>query len=166
MTQSALSTTIIACGNPSRGDDALGPLLMEALRQHFATAWPPRIKIIEDFQLQVELALDLHACELVLFVDAGEHTPAPFQLYPVQAAAEASYTTHIMSPAAVLFTYQHIYRQAPPTAWLLSVRGEQFELGQGLSPAAEKHFDAALAWLLAFCAAPEKFCCACKDAIS
>jgi Ni,Fe-hydrogenase maturation factor len=33
---------ILACGNPSRGDDALGPLLLERLQNWLDEAWPGR----------------------------------------------------------------------------------------------------------------------------
>ena len=36
-TRSAASVLVFACGNPSRGDDALGPLLLDRLRVWLAT---------------------------------------------------------------------------------------------------------------------------------
>jgi hypothetical protein len=44
-----------------------------------------------------------------------------------------------MSPAAVLDVYQSIKKQTPPPCFLLSIKGEQFELGEGLSANAEQH---------------------------
>ena len=48
-----------------------------------------------------------------------------------------------MSPAAVLATY-HAVVGDPPEAYVLGIRGERFELGEGLSASAEAHLDAAV----------------------
>ena len=61
----ALPVVVFAVGNPSRGDDALGPLLAERIEAAF-----PDIVVISDFQLQIEHALDLVGAELILFIDA------------------------------------------------------------------------------------------------
>ena len=59
---------IFGYGNLSRGDDALGPLLLEHVEQHGDLS---QIEILCDFQLQIEHALDLQNRALVLFVDAS-----------------------------------------------------------------------------------------------
>lgn len=133
----ALQLTVFACGNPSRGDDALGPELMRLLRAKYVHQ--KNIQLIEDFQLQVEHALDLENCHLALFIDADVSCPPPFILTRLQAAQENSYTTHALHPATVLYVYQQICGRAPPPAFLLSLRGEHFELGEPLSQAAKKH---------------------------
>lgn len=135
---------IIAIGNESRGDDALAPLLLRRLQQQAADR---RIELQEDFQLQVEHAADLAGRELVLFVDAGMDTPAPFSFYPIQPDSGRTLFSHAIAPQAVLATYLQVYRQAPPPAFVLCLRGEQFELGEPLSPAGEQHLQQAWAFL-------------------
>ncbi|MDP3326412.1 MAG: Ni/Fe hydrogenase, partial [Hydrogenophaga sp.] len=61
---------VFGWGNPSRGDDALGPLLVEQLAG-LAQMSSGRLECLTDFQLQVEHALDLRGRERVLFVDAA-----------------------------------------------------------------------------------------------
>jgi hypothetical protein len=41
-----------------------------------------------------------------------------------------------MSPAAILAVYEQINAEAPPPAFMLSIRGYEFELGQSLTPQA------------------------------
>ena len=68
----------------SRGDDGLGPLLLARIAE---AGWD-NAELIEDFQLQIEHALDLQGADLALFIDAGKDTPAPFsfrEIFP-QAA--------------------------------------------------------------------------------
>jgi len=130
---------VLAVGNPSRGDDALGPELAARLE----AAALPGVEVITEFQLQVENALDLVGRERVIFVDAGTNTPAPFDLRRVEPAAEFLHTSHALSPEAVLATYLRVTGTAPPEAWVLCVRGESFELGESLSAAAAVYLEAA-----------------------
>jgi hydrogenase maturation protease len=147
-------TLIFGWGNPSRGDDALGPLFVE----HFAELagrhpeWG-EVECLTDFQLQVEHALDLQGRQRVLFVDASLDAPAPCSLVRIEAARDDSFTTHAMSPQAVLKVFADIDDGAPPPCWLLAIRGERYELGDGLSAEAAQNLPAALhaavEWLLA-----------------
>ncbi|MGZ8196374.1 MAG: hydrogenase maturation protease, partial [Methylosarcina sp.] len=59
---------LFAYGNPSRGDDALGPLLLEFVEAHCDLA---EIDLLTDFQLQIEHILDMENRALVLFADAS-----------------------------------------------------------------------------------------------
>lgn len=146
---------VFAYGNPSRGDDALGPqlhdLLAEGRAQH--PEWP-EFELVTDFQLQVEHAVDLEGRDLALFIDASVSCPAPFRLAQLQPAQDARYTTHEMSPQAVLHVYERVYQRPAPPAFLLSVRGESFNLGEPLSPAAVENRDAAWALLVQLCSQP------------
>lgn len=133
---------VFAWGNPSRGDDALGPLFAE----HVESWNLDGVECLTDFQLQVEHALDLRGRERVLFVDASYTALAPFSLTSIHPDQDASFTTHAMTPQAVLHTYAQINGQPPPPSWLLAIRGEAFELGGSLGEAAETHLSAALIW--------------------
>jgi hydrogenase maturation protease len=134
---------VLAVGNPSRGDDALGPLLARRIEGAFL----PGVEVLTEFQLQVENALDLEGRELVLFVDAGTGTPAPFELRRARADTDLLYTSHALAPEAVLATYARVKGAAPPPALVLCIRGESFGLGESLSSAAESNLDAAWSML-------------------
>jgi hydrogenase maturation protease len=146
---------VFTYGNPSRGDDALGPALYEQLDQrqrtgeHFAD-----VEFLTDFQLQVEHALDLRARHWVLFVDASQTAQPPFEFYRLSPAREVAHTTHAMSPAAVLAVYQQVFAIAPPPAFMLSIRGYQYGLGQPLSTQARRHLDEALTFVAGMPIAP------------
>ena len=131
---------IFTWGNPSRGDDALGPAMYELLQHEDLDG----VDLLTDFQLQIEHAVDLEGRERVLFVDASTSASAPFELARLQPEQDASYTTHAMSPQALLTVYRQVYDCAPPPAWLLSIRGYEFGLGLPLSTAANKHLQAAI----------------------
>jgi hydrogenase maturation protease len=124
---------VFAWGNPSRGDDALGPALLELLALRQEKGELTDVELLTDFQLQVEHALDLQGRERVLFIDASVSVPQPCTLRPLQAEQDTSYTTHAMSPAAVLAVYEQINDEPSPPAFLLSIRGYEFDLGEQLS---------------------------------
>lgn len=136
---------ILACGNPSRGDDALGPLLIERLegRPEFAGC----VELLWDFQLQIEHALDIAGRRRVLFVDAAATGPEPYAVLPVMPEPAIGVSTHALSPGAVLAVHARVTRDPPPDCRLLAIRGHDFALGAPLTWAAARHLDAALAWV-------------------
>lgn len=120
---------ILACGNPSRGDDALGPVLIDRL----AGLGDIGADLLWDFQLQIEHALDLEGRSRVVFVDAAASGAEPFAFSTVESERAATVTTHAMSPGALLRVYDQVARAPAPACWLLAIRGYRFGLGEGLS---------------------------------
>lgn len=137
---------VFGWGNASRGDDALGPLFVERLR---ALALPG-VECLDDFQLQPEHALDLVGRTRVLFVDASVSCAAPFDVSALQPQRDASFSSHAMSPAALLQAYVDVQGSAPPPATLLAIRGERFGLGEPTSASAMANLEAALSWAQGF----------------
>jgi hydrogenase maturation protease len=140
------NTLVFAWGNPSRGDDALGPLFAEAVQAMNL----PQVECLTDFQLQIEHSLDLLGRRRILFVDAScgvaDGVQPPFHCAPLQPARDSSYTTHAMSPAALLQVFTDVQGHAPPTSWLLAIPGESWELGQPPTVAAQERLAQALDW--------------------
>jgi hydrogenase maturation protease len=148
-------TLVFAWGNPSRGDDALGPMFGERIAQ-LAAAHPEwgTLECLTDFQLQVEHALDLHERNRILFVDASLDAQAPYAVAVIAPHRDASFTSHAMSPQAVMQVYVDLEDEPPPPAWLLAIRGESFELGAPIATAARDNLEAALGWAAAWMAGP------------
>ena len=137
---------VFGYGNPSRGDDALGPEFVRRLEMRCADAIAcGELEVLTDFQLQVEHALDLRGREQVYFVDASAAADAPgHSVYPIEAAHDVAYTTHALSPAALLQTYAAVVGGPAPAAFVIAIRGSQFELGEAMSADAELRLAAAL----------------------
>lgn len=157
----AAPVLIIAIGNESRGDDALGPLLLRELDvwlnsgegrcpQGVGRAVPvasattatlrekgevfvEQFELLEEFQLQIEHAMDMKDRKLVLFIDAGMDTPLPFSFYHAQMSNEPTLYSHALAPESLLKVYSEFYGQASPAAFVLCIRGESFELGEAPS---------------------------------
>lgn len=142
---------VIGVGNPDRGDDAIGPLLLGRLRRELRrepSAQCPSVALLDAYQLQPEHALDLRGRRRSFIVDAAATGPAPFSRAQVAPDPAPTITTHSLSPAALAGMHALIYGMAPALT-VLAVRGERFELGAPLSAAAASHLMAALDWLRA-----------------
>jgi hydrogenase maturation protease len=138
-----LRIVVFGYGNPSRGDDALGPLLLERLEAWLPTQPDLGVDTVADFQLQIEHALDLQGADLALFLDADMSCAAPFAFRRIEPTQDASYSSHALSPGALLQVCREVNGGPPPPSFTLSLRGERFELGEPLSEAAASHLDEA-----------------------
>ncbi len=129
---------IFTYGNPSRGDDGLGPTMFELLEKSKQESNKlDRVDLLTDFQLQIEHAVDLDQRECALFIDASVSAASPYQFHQLQPERDNSYTTHAMSPVAVLDVYQQINQRKPPPSYMLTIRGYEFGLGQSLTEQAK-----------------------------
>ncbi|MCR4303921.1 MAG: hydrogenase maturation protease [Gallionella sp.] len=126
-------------GNPGRGDDGLGPELIERIAQLQLAG----VECRNDMQLQIEHVTDLAGCEQALFVDADMSCAEPFDFSEISAGKDDSYSSHAMSPAALLHAYLQVYGNDAPPAFLLRIRGYDFELGNPLSDKAAANLEVA-----------------------
>ena len=125
---------VFTYGNPSRGDDALGPSMFDLLEVYQEKSGEiDNVELLTDYQLQIEHAVDLEHRECILFVDASASASPPYDFQVLRAAQDESYTTHAMNPAAVLSVYQQINKQDPPPSYMLTIRGYEFDLGEGMT---------------------------------
>lgn len=131
---------ILGYGNPSRGDDAVGPLLIEYLSKLCL----PDIELLTDFQLQIEHVMDLKNRELVLFLDAAVSQSQSLRLQFIQPEESHNFSTHSLTPQQLLGVYQRFSTQLPPPSYLLSIKGFKFELGENLSPEIQQHYQHAI----------------------
>ena len=139
---------IFTYGNPSRGDDALGPAMFDMLESHKRNSSNLNdVDLLTDFQLQIEHAVDLEDRECILFIDAGVSCPEPFELHQLRPERDDSFTTHAMSPGAVLSVYQQINSSEPPPAYLLTIRAYEFGLGLPMSEAATENLHNAFKYI-------------------
>ena len=137
------STLIFTWGNPSRGDDAIGPTIYDRLQQENLQS----VELLTDFQLQIEHALDLENRQRILFVDASISAAAPFEFHRLKATEDETYTTHAMSPESLLYVYNKVNRQPVMPAYMLAIRGYEFELGRPLSGKAKANLSQALEFI-------------------
>lgn len=127
-------------GNPGRGDDALGPLFVDKIAQLNLV----HISYQAEMQLSIEHVTDLDSHAQTVFVDADVSCAAPFVFSTIYPQKDDSYTSHALTPSALLYVYQQIFQRSVPAAFLLRIRGYRFALGDNLSQQAIDNLDAAL----------------------
>ncbi len=124
---------VIGYGNRLRGDDGLGLRVAEAI----AAANFPCVRVITSCQLVPELAAELAEARLAFFVDAlVDPGGAGVNLLPLSAEAATDWNTHRADPRALLALTRAVYGRVPE-AWWLTVSGQNFDFGEGLSSVAE-----------------------------
>jgi len=135
---------ILAYGNPGRRDDGLGPALGAAL----AGLDLPGVRVETDLQLQLEDTTAIAEHDVVIFADATVSGPAPFTFRPVEPGGTLSFTTHSVSPEALL-RLARAHFDAQPASWALAVRGYAFDgFGDGLSERAAANLRDAVRFLV------------------
>lgn len=141
---------ILAMGNPSRGDDAFGPLLAERLGLWLSQQTPAvqdQIDLIGDQQLMVEHVDDLQGRQRVLFIDAAASGSPDLRLTPLEPPPQPpTVQSHSCTPSQLLALYRHLLALPPPRSELLTLTGQGFELGAPLSGATQQNM--APAWSL------------------
>lgn len=121
----------------------MGPRLAEALEND------GRVRAEFRYQLGVEDALAVRDFDVVVFADAARTGEAPASLTPLEPDPGLTFTTHALAPAAVLALCRELYGRTP-RAFLVAVRGYDWEVGEGLSEGAERNLAAGLALLRDF----------------
>ncbi len=105
------------------------------------------VTCLTDTQLLIEHTCDLIQFQQILFVDADMSCNEPFEFSNVYAEKDTSYTSHALTPAALLFIFQKVYQRKPPNGFLLRIRGYDFELGNPLSKRADINLEAAIKYV-------------------
>lgn len=151
----AARVIVFGFGNPSRGDDALALELLDLIAaQRCRTLGQQSVKLVADTQLQIEHALQLAHRDLALFVDASVSGHACYHFSRISAARDITYTSHALSPPAVLYVYEQLFSSSPPPAFLLSIRGALFDLDAQLSANARNHLQSAFRFWQKLCQRP------------
>ncbi|MCC7390660.1 MAG: hydrogenase maturation protease [Phycisphaerales bacterium] len=136
-------TLVIGYGNPGRGDDGIGPAMIDRLDREAIAG----VRTISAFQLQVEHAAELATAARAVFIDASLDGP-PCDLRRVEPEPTTSFSTHSVSPGQVLALARDVFGWTGE-ALVLAVRGEVFDqFLEQLSPAAEAAMEAALRLLV------------------
>ena len=133
---------VLGYGNPGRQDDGLGPAVAAGID---GLGWP-NITAYDNYQLNIEDALEVAEHDVVWFVDAAKAGPSPYDVRDLSAASTIEFTSHVVRPEAILAIARQYYGKSPQ-AFLLAVRGYQFEFVEELTADAADNLRVALAML-------------------
>ena len=139
-------TLVIGFGNVYRRDDGAGYVALNAVRARLGR--PPLSTEDDGFddlghpidtillhQLVPELAEDIVPYDLVIFVDAHVgQVPELVYEEELDVCYKSATVSHTLHPCSVLALAQELHGRCPRGV-LLSIRGYDFEFGEGLSEA-------------------------------
>ncbi len=134
------ATLMLGWGNEGRRDDGLGP----AFARLFAERGVTGLTVDSDYQLQVEDAYEAAGFSRVIFVDADRTGPEPFSCRRLEPTdSNLSFSSHSVTPGGLLALTRELYA-AEPEAWLLGIRGYDFDrFEESLSAPARSNLAAA-----------------------
>ena len=138
-------------GNPGRGDDGLGVRLARAIEEEARGIKGLELRVESDYQLNVEDALAVSEADVVIFCDAAEEGWEPFDFNEIFPSMDIAFTAHSMAPASVLALCEEIYGKKPK-AYLLAIRGYEWEIKEGLSERAARTLASSIGFLRGFLA--------------
>jgi hydrogenase maturation protease len=130
-TSSAPRVLVLGYGNPGRQDDGLGPAAATWIG---GLGWP-NLTAFDNYQLNIEDAMDVADHDIVWFVDAARTGPAPFAVHDLEPAAGIAFTSHIVSPETILAIAGQYFGRVPKAS-LLAIRGYEFAFVESLTEAA------------------------------
>lgn len=135
MTQPTPRCLILACGNPLRGDDGVGPWLAEWAEDRLRSE--STVRVLAPQQWTPELAEEIAHAASVLFVDcSAESPPGSVAIIEVQASAPArSLATHHLGAPELLALARDLYNSLPRKSLLLTVGAGSTQLGEEFSDA-------------------------------
>lgn len=134
------SCLIYGIGNVGRQDDGLGWTFLDWVE---AQGRCPNAELQRNYQLLLEDADLISTKRRVLFVDATKDVAV--RLFTLQRAVpkmDFTFTSHAISIPALMATCQQCFGRLPEVH-VLAIRGFEFGLEMGLTPAAQRNLAAA-----------------------
>jgi hydrogenase maturation protease len=124
---------VIGYGNTLAGDDGVGCLVADTLA---CRPWRDGVQIVTAYQLYPEMAEQISTVERLIFVDARvDGVPGDIhEEAVVSPTADSQAFTHHLTPSQLLWMAQTLYGRSPESARLVTITGQNFDLGVGLSP--------------------------------
>ena len=125
-------------GNPGRQDDALGSEFI-----NLTNTWIENNNILNiqtdcNYQLNIEDAERISNFDKVFFVDAVENSIKDFELRSISPSQDVSFSTHSVHPAYILYMCDKIFDKRP-TAFLIQIKGYEWNFMAGMTMRAKKN---------------------------
>lgn len=133
---------VLGYGNPGRQDDGLGPAAAAEIERLAL----PGVVVHDNYQLFIEDAADVAEADAVWFVDAAKTGAEPFEISRLSPAENIVVSSHYVQPAVILALAARYCGRAPE-AWLLAIRGYEFEFEERLTAGAHDNLRGAVATL-------------------
>jgi len=140
------ASLIYGIGNAGRQDDGLGWAFIDRLERIHPR---PLSRLCRTYQLGLEDADLISRYTRVLFVDATKDPAVEsFTVSSPEPKLDFSFTSHAISVPSILATTQQCFEYVPD-AYLLAIRGYEWQLHQGLTSPAQLNLSRSLKFLSA-----------------
>lgn len=133
-------------GNPGRQDDGLGIALSETIEGWARENNLDDVDTDSNYQLNIEDADRISGFNLVIFADATKEDIRNYAFTPLKPSPEIEFTMHSMSPAFILNLCREVYMTSP-SAFLLHIKGYEWEFMQDMTQEARKNLEEAARFL-------------------
>lgn len=137
---------IIGYGNTLRGDDGVGPRVVEAV----AALHLPGVDTLTCQQLSPEHADPISQAHNVIFVDASVAEPAEVQFRELDPSDTSQLMAHAADPQTMLALARDVFGHTP-RAWWLTIPAVSLEFSEELTPAAQRGCAEAVDRIQALC---------------
>lgn len=124
---------VIGYGNTLRGDDGVGPRVVEAV----AALGLPGVRTLVCQQLSPEHAAPIAEADAVVFVDAAVDASGEVQLRPLIPNTTSQLMAHAADPRTMLALSRDVFGRVP-RAWWLTIPAVQLGFSEVLSPTAQR----------------------------
>ena len=133
---------LLGYGNPSRGDDGLGPALIAAIEKYSLEG----VTVDANFQLSLEDAKTITEYGTVIFADASTKCQSPFTFEKIDETGNSAigWTSHSIKPRQVVTLANDLFH-CRMEAYELAIRGYEFgDFCEELSSEAKTNLSQAL----------------------
>lgn len=137
---------IIGYGNTLRGDDGVGPRVVEAV----GNLRLPGVRTLICALLTPELADPISRAETVIFVDAAVDAPKEVQWRKLEPNATSQLMAHAADPRTMLALARDVFGRAPE-AWWLTIPADDLGFREEFSPRVQLGFVEAVKKIQGFC---------------
>jgi len=149
LTEHTPNILVYGYGNPGRQDDGLGVKLAESLEKWIADNHYSQVHTDSNYQLNLEDVATISAYDMVIFADASKEDIPDFWFEPLEASDRVEFTMHAVSPAFILHLCNQVFNHQP-RAYLLHIRGYEWEFMDIMTDKAKKNLEAANDFLQVF----------------
>lgn len=143
---------IIGCGNTLRGDDALGPCIIESLRNDIDRS-KSNVSLLAVPQPDIGLLPEIIKADVIIFVDAriddDEEIVKVERIQPVPGPVRPGHVSHTLGMAGLLRLALDWYGVSP-LCYGIMPKGYDFAFGDSLSERARKTVESAKALIIGF----------------
>jgi hydrogenase maturation protease len=137
---------VIGYGNTLRGDDGVGPRVVEAVR----ALRLPGVHTLVCQQLAPEHAAYISLAHTVIFVDAAVDAPKEVQLRKLEPNESSQLMAHAADPRTMLALSRDVFGQVPK-AWWLTIPAVKMDFSEELTPEAQRGFATAVEKIQTLC---------------